>query len=353
MNILRHLYNGYSSEESINVRRKNYFTDRDSYPNANAFDDFSSRINTDDYRLICINIDLRKINVVNYTLGSYALRRVILAFQDYCFCFRIQGEKFNILAEKKYLDSVKELLDAPSRTHNSFCDIYYGIADEPYSHDRAAELIQKCVNLMYEDKTKKRNIYRCNRTVTGGKGNKPYELRETAERKYINTMWHTDVHITVTEPDFRELDVIVYPTEYCNPLESITLIAVADDTINCRVFCNKNIQFGINGIVFTINARFDREGHLNTSVFHSGTGKCEIDVKTTEGVCIPANFGKCIGAGKEIYPVRKNIRGTCDYVLLDNGKAELVTNGILTTDDIKYGVYMDNTCIDLIPIEKY
>lgn len=350
---MRHLYDGYSGEEIICVRRKDYFTDNDGYPNANAFDDFSSRIYTDDYRLICMNVDLRRVNAVNYTVSSYALRRVILAFQEYCCCFRIQGEKFNILVEEKYLDSVKELLDTPSRTHNSFCDIYYGIADEPYSHDRAAELIQKCVNLMYEDKAKKRNIYRHNRAVSGDKGNTPYELQETAERKYIQTMWHTDVHITVTEPDFKELDVIVYPTEYRNPLESITLIAVVDDMLNCRVFYGKNIQFGINGVIFTINARFDREGHLNTSVFHSGAGKCRTDVKTSEGVCIPANFGKRIGAGKEIYPVRKNIRGTCDYVLLDKGKAELVTSGILIKDGIKYGVYMDDTCIDLIPIEKY
>lgn len=346
MKILKYLYNGYSDEEIISVRRKDYFTDKDGYPNANAFEDFSGRIDTDNYRLICMNIDLRRANAVNHTLGSYAMKRVILAFSEFCCCFRIQGEKFNILVEKEYLDNVREMLDAPSRTCNSFCDIYYGIADEPYSHTKSAELIQKAVELMYKDKAEKRKKYRRDKMTVP-------ELHETAERKYIKTMWHSDVHITVTEPDFRELDVIVYPTELCSPLESISLIAVADDMLNCRVFSGRSIQFGVNGMLFTINARFDREGHLNTSVFYSGTGKCEIDTKTTEGVCIPENFGKRAGVGREIYPIRKNLKGTCDYVLLDNGKAELVTDGMIIIDDIQYGVYMDDTCIDLIPIEKY
>lgn len=70
-------------------------------------------------------------------------------------------------------------------------------------------------------------------------------------------------------------------------------------------------------MIFTINARFDRESHINTSVFHSEVEKCRTDIKTSEVVCIPAKFSKRIRAGKDIYPVRKNIKGTCNYVLLD------------------------------------
>ena len=114
---------------------------------------------------------------------------------------------------------------------------------------------------------------------------------------------------------------------------------------------DKNINFGIEGILFTINARFTRDGHLNTSVFNTDKGVCKIEINTTEGIYVPANFGKQVGS-REIYPIKKNIQGFCDYVLLENGKAELNTSGVISVNNKKYGVYLDDSCIDLIPIEN-
>lgn len=344
------LYRKYTSNEGLYVCHKEHFTDKDGFPNFKAFDDFSKHLEENrEYRLICMNVDLRKSNAVNYSFGSYILRKFILSFQN-CYCFRIQGEKFNIIVEKCNLDEIIKILDAPSSLPNSCCDIYYGMVDEPYTYNKSKELIQKSVVLMYQDKAGKQSKKRSNALI-GDKGNTPLELQETTERKFRNTMWYSMVHITITDPEYKELTVYVYPTEFCKPLESIPLIVVVDDMLSYRLLYDKNISFGVDGVLFTVNARFNREGHLNTSVFHTGEGMCEIEINTTEGVCIPANFGKRVGV-REIYPIKKNIQGFCDYVILENNKAELNTSGVISVDNKKYGVYLDDSCIDLIPIEN-
>lgn len=244
-----------------------------------------------------------------------------------------------------------------------FFVLYCGLVDEVYVYENNYELVQKGIGLMYQDRAKKSSERKAKRNaLIGNKGNTPVELQETETRKYRSTMWYSIIDVTITSPVYKQAKIYVFPTKFCKPLESVPLIAVVDDMINYRVFYAKNIEIGISGLIFSLNARFNREGHLNTSIFQTSTvagsdeknSNCKCEVDTIEGDCVPANFGKRVGKD-EIYPIKKNIQGLCDFVLFkncdtDNPTVEVVTDGTIIKDDVQYGVYIDDNSIDLVPM---
>ena len=341
---MKDIYAEYSNEDNITVKKKDYYTEKDGFLNGRAFEDFVQRIDDTGYRLICLNVDLRKANVASYSFGNYTLRRFILSFQE-CFCFRIQGEKFNFIVPVEKMESVKNKLDEP-KLKNS-CEIYYGTVDEPVTKDNYKELIHKCVCYMYEDKHSKHNHKHKQDTVIGDKGNTPAKLQETTLCKKRETMWYSIARVMITKPTAKEFTLYIFPTELRKPMETLPTIAVVDDFLQYRVYYDSNIRFCVEGLWFIVNTRFDRDGHLNVAAYHSGEGQCEITTETHEGVCIPANFGKRVDNG-EIYPIKENIFGLCDYVFLSNGKAEMNTEGVYVNGDEQYGVHMDDLHIDLI-----
>ena len=227
-------------------------------------------------------------------------------------------------------------------------------------YEKDYELIQKGIALMYQDKFSRINRNnKKNNMICGNKGNTPVELQETELRKYRKTMWYATIGLKVKSPVYKESTIYVYPTRLGHPLETIPILVVIDDMLKYRVEYGKDVKFGIGGTMFSVNARFTREGHLNVSFFKDSEGdekNYDYTITKTEGECIPANFGKRIGKD-EIYPIKKNIQGGCDYVLFKNTDAEsnhepqIVTSGVIEMDNIKYGVYMDELSIDLIPIE--
>lgn len=140
-------------------------------------------------------------------------------------------------------------------------------------------------------------------------------------------------------------------------MESLPLIVVVDDLLEYRVMQGKDVHFGVEGIVFSVSARYDREGHLNTAVYQmkdemmpDEPEQCELEIRTHEGSCVPANFGKRISSKREIYPIRKNIQGYMDYVLLENGTAVINTEGVIEKKGKLYGVFSDDNYVELIPI---
>ena len=149
------VYQQYKSEELVQLSWKEVYEDRDGYPNLKAFDDFSEKIMVGQYYLICMNVDLRKANAKNYAYGNYILRKFALALKRIkgCYPFRIQGEKFNLLAEESCMQELKSLLTKPDENY----DLYYGISEGFYNPDEREIQIQKCVELMYLDKSRKRN----------------------------------------------------------------------------------------------------------------------------------------------------------------------------------------------------
>ena len=351
---LKEIYQKYKSEEPVQLTWKEVYEDKDGYPNLKAFDDFSEQIKKygNQYYLICMNVDLRKANERNYAYGNYILRKFILAVRRItgCYPFRIQGEKFNLIAEKDCMPKLEELLTK----QDNYYDLYYGISEELYNPDEREAQIQKCVELMYLDKSRKRNKLNQKKQtekIIGDKGNTPVQDRESETCKNKKTMWYAEIDVKAEEP-FKQTKIYVFPTQYCSPMASIPLIVVSAGITDCRYFYGTNIKFGVTGTVrLMINAHFDNDGHLKVSVFNINTGKCELEIRTIEGECIPANFGKRFGKG-EIYPFRQNIAGYCDFIYLENETAELNTSGYIADENgKKYTVHMDSQYINLMKME--
>ena len=349
------LYDSYKNSETCSIKRRDVFTDRSGYLNEYAFQDFTKAIaNSDgeDYYLICFNIDLRNANSESMAVGDYVLRRFIVSLEGF-YVFRIQGEKFNALVTKDEIPHIRMLLDKPNPKYK----VYYGIVtDTPYRPQNATEereIIRRGIALMYENKGEKKVIAMDD--VVSQKGNTPKELQETKLRKYRKTMWYTTMKLTITSPKYKEVTIYIYPTEIKSDLQRVNIICAVYDNVNYNVKCGNEVTFGIDGYRFTVFARFNREGHLDTAMYCVDRDRCKYQMThdTYEGVCIPATFGKRLSHDIEIYPLRQNTNGMYDYVKFNKDKntVEVNTEGyILTPTGAKYGVFMDAECIDLTEI---
>lgn len=334
-------YEDYFSSEEIVVTHKDFYTTRKGFPNRKAFVHFSENLEGE-YFLVLMNVDLRKANMESYENGDYVLRRFILSLLNYGFyVFHIWGEKFNILVPQERVFELKELLEKPSNDY----DLYYGIVmSENYTHDKSQELIQKGISLMYQDKSSKKGSRSSNTPLK----NIPEEYRETFRRKFRNTTWYSIIDITVSEPEFQSVKVYVFPTEYKKPLETVKLIVVVDELTGYRLYYGKDIHFGVGGTQFSANGRFNREQIFTLGFFQIGKGKAEYDIYTHKGIGIPTSFGKRANDGREVYPIKQNINGFCDYVLLKDDEVKLNTEGLININRMMYGVYQDDDFIELI-----
>lgn len=350
----KELYESYTSDETMQIRRKELFCEQSGIPNRDAFTHFTDMIDIDEeYRLICLNIDLYKQNKEQgYEAGSRIMRKFYLSLLELnVFVFRICGEKFNILCRNSQLESVKAFLD---EDHSDQYRIYYGIPDDTYSIFTAQEVIEEAKELMYKDRREK----------VGTTGFVPMteenekiadtqtDLTETSLHKYRSTMWYDIVKLTVrvSKNEMKEYNIYIFPTQKKGAYESVPLIVVADDYVEYKVAYGNAIELILEGCLIAINARFDKEGELVVSVFPDRKDVKKVKVEFVEkkaGVCVPEHFGKYTEEG-EIYPIKKNINGLTDYVLLKGEEAILNTTGLVTVNGENYGVYMTSEDIDLV-----
>lgn len=351
-------YKEFLGNKPITVTYKDLFSDAEGFPNDYAFRSFVGElVESDNYYLACISIDLSHCNATRgYAYGTLMLRKVFLRLADHFYAFRVSGDKFNLILPKADIGLAREFLDAEDERYT----IYYGIVeDKPITGGNCQELRRIGIDLMYQDKATKTNQSQeeINKDVNiiGNLGNTPPELQETATHKYLQTMWYSKIYLSITEPNLREATLYVFPTEYKENQASLETIVVVDDYINPRVYKSNNVTFGLEGIRFTITARFDVSGDLNIGCFKDPDSKGEYTptIEIHKGVCIPATFGKRVGNGREIYPTKPNVYGASDYVLYDRdtGTISYETSGIIQMDGNNYTVQSDNTGIDLILLE--
>lgn len=352
---MKQRYDDYSNTEMITVPKKRLYTDSCGCLNENAFQDFVSQLDeAENYYLICLIVDITECNKkYGFAFGTRLLRQVYLQLNEYFYVFRINGNKFNMIVAEKDLPNAEKMLN--SNTNGVFSIYYAVLKDMTVTEENISEVRKQCVEMMYSDKarkTKKKYSEVRDDKIIGNKGNTPAELQETATCKYIETMWFGTIHIEETSPQIRSVRAYIFPTEFKENLASLNLVAAVDDFVNTRIYSGTCIEFGLDGMKFMISARFDREGHLNISCFkdRESKGNCDIKIDSHEGNCIPANFGKRIGHGLEIYPFRQNSYNTFDYILWnkEEKKAVLDTTGAVTVKGIDYTVFRDDKAINLL-----
>lgn len=345
-------YKNYIEDEIISVTKKELYTDYEGFLNEKAFHNFVSTLTKeDDYRLLCLIIDVTQANKKSYATGSLIMRTTVFKLAEYFFVFRVNGNKFNVLLKKRDFESFVEFV---KKEKSDLFSMYYGFVGEtPVTKESIEDIRKLGVSAMYEDKaekTKRRNLIREDKII-GNKGNVPVELQETTTRKHIETMWYATIKIQELEPFVKDVMVYVFPTEFKPPLASLNMVVVVDDLINQYVYSGSNIRFGFDGMRFNLTSRFDKAGKLSVSFFKEKSlqGKYQADIYCHEGEYIPVFFGKYIGEEKEIYPFKRNAFGTQDYILWNNKerKAEIIDTGIIKIGDKEYSVYADDTGIDL------
>lgn len=337
------------------MRYKDLYCDKDGFPNEKAFLQFGMSINKEDnYRLICMNIDLQKANSIEgkgYGYGNHLMRKLYINMKEHGgYPFRIQGGKFNILVPNEKTAELSTLLSKENEDYT----VYYGLVDEPYEWSKTTDLVDKGKSLMYHDRdTKLQNqlsVKRQNPESTLS-SDTPQELRETPTFKYLKTMWYAHAKIVMSTPSYREANLSVFATARVNPLQNFPILVVLEEVgTNPRImWIEGRAEIGLGGATITVNMRLNKDESAALMLFVEN-GEAEFKNKIVHnGVCLPANFGKRIGNGYEIYPVRPNAFGTFSYVKMntETHETEWVENGIVSMDGVDYEVTVDNESITL------
>ena len=267
----KEIYDSYMTDETMEIRRKEHFCEQSGIPNLAAFISFTDTIDIDEeYRLICLNIDLRKPNKEQgYESGSRIMRKFFLSLLELeVFVFRVGGEKFNILCRNDQLEKVKAFLD---EDHSSQYSVFYGIPDDTYSIFTAQDVVEEGKELMYKDRAEKTGTELISVQNKGKEElpSTPADLKETAVHKYRKTMWYNIIKISVfvSKTEMKEYNVYVFPTEKKETYASLPLIVVADDYIEYQVWYGNNIEMVLSGCAISINARFDKSEEMQVAVF--------------------------------------------------------------------------------------
>lgn len=363
----------------VEVTNKGIYIDKFGVPNTLAFENFISEADEceEEMYLVCLNLDLRR---TNDTKGRYSgdsvMRQFCKNLQDLgAFVFHIQGEKFNLLLTKDTIDKVKELLNA----ENDSYQIYYAIANEAINSYNADDVISDCVNKMYEDKAKKKPrksvgvvkkkepkepvLRGSNRILSRAVELKEARIEsdydksiETFKFKPIEQFWYAIAKIQIIKPKSTTFRINIYPTEMQSELASINLIAVVDDFLDYEVHYGKMIEINSDGIPFYVSARFRKDKSIAYQILTSAKFAEDLEWKVTyevvnDGKFVPEFWGKSLGDGREIFPIRENNRRLSDFVVLDrNNNNEVYAKrdvGSIDVDGVTYVVCMDNQGIKL------
>ncbi len=345
-------YGKYLSDDKITVTNRDYYTDSGGFQNEKAFWDYVSQLTEQDRMyLLCIDIDISASNAKSIGYGNLVLRTVFTRIRENFPIFRIRGTKFNVFIPDDRLQEAEEII----HTDNSeFFTIYGAVLTDKYvTHGNVNELLSEGIKRMFGDNRKDSDM------VVGDKGNTPVYQQETPTKKYVAEMWYAVIRFKETKPVAREFMVYVFPTEYRPPMAILPSIVVLDDMVSPRVYegieGGQVIYIPIDGMRISISTRFDYDEKFNVAWFkQSGEGEIEGDMEIHEGNSIPANFGKRIGANKEIYPVKLNSQGLYEYVLYDkkaeypDRKAAYIESGIIQGNKGVYEVHRDSVAIELV-----
>lgn len=372
-------YNSYSSKEQFTIiTKQELYSDTQGYLGNTAFEEFALHLghilnkeieengNPPIFYLICISVDLRKSNKKSYNNGNKALQNFTNSVSDY-FCFRIQGEKFNIIIDKKNIMVLKRILE----TENEDYDVYYGIVEEPFvpmTRNSLREYVEKGIGKMYLNKSDVRKTKK-EQTV-------PAEFEETFLKKYMQTTYYFNGIINATKPIYKENAIWIFPTAVVPARITIPILLVTYDNVNgYNVKYGKNIDFGFANAVYNCTARFTTNGICDILLlgkYDKGDASLNLYNKFM-GTYTPKwndelgennykeTLGKRIDDNTQIFPVKQNVNGYYDYILMkrknnlykeneDDTYVELVESGTIEINGKKYGVVMDEASIDLIEL---
>ncbi len=325
--------------------------------------------NSKDIVLVCF--DINNLKVTNDSLGHDEGDKLILTIVEeikrhYKKIYRMGGDEFNVIAEKsvfrqedlKAIDNFLKL--TTERNGGILYQVAYGFASDSEC-DNKDELLRLADKRMYEDKAKKKEELDLEKAKqdeererkareeeekllkieeearerkrqaeekskeeedNGLIANTSLEVEglEDEKSKQLSAMWFSIKEIEYQEGMIYHTDKLyIYPLEYRKPLTSLPILVVKETDGEYETFTGTNVH--INNIL--VSARFMRDGTLKTSVVSENTEINTVKETVHNGIYTPKNFGKKVENGY-LFPIRQNISGTCDSVLLEGDKATVL-----------------------------
>lgn len=172
-------------------------------------------------------------------------------------------------------------------------------------------------------------------------------IAETKLKKFVNTLWYSTISFDFVnyKQEYTSATVTIYPLEFVKAPATLPILVIIDNGYHYEVISGKNIEVGIGGEMFTINARFTREGKFNVFL-HSEVELIDRRETVTEGVCTPNHFGK-VFQNMELFPIKQNINGTMDCVVKVDDTFE-VSDGVIVFDDTKYLLMKNDVYLELV-----
>ena len=333
-------------------------------------------VENQNFSLVVMNVNLERVNAKNgRATGDDVLKTVSGIYNKYFPNFyHIGGEKFNIVA-KESSSFAAEMQRANTELAKYLydnqidIDIYYGMVKGNEVADSSKIQLENfknpwqayvclAVERMYDDKRRKRpkniNVRKEDLEDLEYIPHFPFEhdeLMETMTSKVVDTMWFHKAEIEiVNDKEFHKIRIMVYPTAYEKPPMTVPSLVIIEDELKRHIYSGKNISAGIANTVFTINARFTKEGNYNVSILLREGDYKIVSRKDNPhpGVCTPYHFGK-VFFDKEVFPIRKNVDGLMDCVVR-TGDVYGECNGVLENNGITYQVLQNGRQFEIVEV---
>lgn len=321
---------------------------------------------------ILIFFDVNELKETNDTYGHSAGDKLLKTVSEVIHevfprTYRVGGDEFNVITDKSEFNEDKlreidnKLRDITENRQEKFTySVAYGYAD---SSEGTPEEVRNLADMrMYEDKKLKKGVpaeevkeVEENQNISGYTSStsspevpeppmpaKPVKRREEPVfspdtvipntlpfgeddpfKKALDTMFFTKINVAYETTQYRELTLWVFATEYVKPPVTVKTIVVYEDN-GYKCLYGTNNELTVNGVTFVVNGRFSDNGEFKTAVIPL-TEACKVldrQEVVNQGDYTPKHFGLCLN-GAEVYPIRQNIDGMCDSVILKDGELTL------------------------------
>ncbi len=296
--------------------------------------------------------------------------------------YRVGGDEFNsMIPVVDFRASLLDEIDASLKriTEEDKSGIVYEVA-HGYALSTEALTLSDVMALadkrMYEDKKRKKSVktvltgdhdeiiaddHRINADIPAPAETSPFSIDNTIAgtlpfgddepfRKTLDTMWFTKIDLSYEHGKYHETKLYVFATEYQKPPLPVNSIVVAEDNGDYVFSFGKNNIIRVGNSVFMVNARFSAEGRLTVGVIPQNDEIKIVDRTNSDnaGAYTPKHFGLVV-RGYEVYPIKKNIDGLCDCILLKDNDVYL-SSGLVDTGNEKYEIVLNEDSLNAVPV---
>lgn len=363
--------------------------------------------NSEPYTLVYV--DLNNLKQVNDTKGHSEGDKYLKAVtkelsKEFDSIYRIGGDEFAIITDKTEFSTDKlqkvdnRLSNLTTKSDGFIYEISYGFADS--TEGTCAEVVNLADHRMYENKAYKKGLREEeSRKVSSvyGKTEEPEEKESVWDipeeedekepenndlgtiegrmkeniacytfspddtipgtfpfgddkhnRKDLDTMHFTKINLSYEQAKYNEVTLWVFATEYVKPPFPVNIIVVWEEKDSYGFAYGKNNQVTINGADFTVNGRFTKDGSFSVGIIplQQSVKILERNDVPNKGAYTPRHFGLLL-EGMEFYPIRQNLNGVCDSIILRNGQAYL-SEGVETFDGRTYELILSGEIFEAL-----